>query len=205
VLLYVLAGIGAFALLLIGVVVALTLFGWLSQPVPYVARGDQVQRFIWSWGLALGDRGKIVVREPHTHRQVHFIKRLYKSRSDQLVLRCSNADESRKYFEVVRSALREAAIDFETELTPKGKPRAVLIEFTVDDPLMPSAATHAARLMLTAMGAPTDGPFELLCEGSHRPDYTPGSVEVIPWTRGYRSGFHVGRLVRRMLGRDDAA
>jgi hypothetical protein len=205
VLLYVLAGLGAFFLLLVAVVFALTLLGWLNQPVPYLAQSDQLQRFFSSWGAALGDRGKIVVREPSSDRQVHFIKRLYKSRGDQLVLRCRNADESRKYFEAVRSALQAAAIDFETELTPKGKPRAVVIEFPTEDPLMPSAATHAARLVLTAMGAPTDGPYELFCEGSNRPDYTPGSVEVIPWTRGYRSGFQAGRLIRRVLGRDDVA
>lgn len=202
VLLYVLAGVGAFALLLIAVVV---LFGWFGQPVVYLARGDQLQRFISSWGAALGDRGRIVVREPHTDRQVHFIKRLYRSRTGQLVLRSRNADETRKYFEAVKSALQEAAIDFEIELTPKGKPRAVVIAFAVEDPLTPSAAAHVARLVLTAMGAPMGGPFELFCEGSHRPDYTPGSVEVIPWTRGYRSGFQVGRLLRRVLGRDDAS
>jgi hypothetical protein len=90
-------------------------------------------------------------------------------------------------------------------MTRKGKPRAALIEFPIDDPHMPMAAAHAARLVLTAMGAPTDGPYELYCEGSHRPDYTLGSVEVIPWTRGYRSGFQMGRLIRRVFGRDDDA
>lgn len=51
-------------------------------------------------------------------------------------------------------------------------------------------------------GAPVEGPFELYCQGSHRADYQPGSVEVIPWTRGYRAGFVLGRLAARILGRD---
>ena len=80
--------------------------------------------------------------------------------------------------------------------------RAIVIAFPLgDDPLPLAAAAHTARLALTAMGAPADGPVEMRCLASHRPDYVRGSVEVIPWTRGYRAGMRVGRVVHRLLGR----
>ena len=188
--------------LVLGLVLVFVVLSWFSQPVPYSVSGGDLQRFLSSWGIALGDRGKIVVRQPKTDRSVQFVKRDYKARVDKLVLRCRNADETRKYFESVRSALESTGNDLKIELTPRGKPRAVLVEFNVEDPLMPSAAAHAARVALSAMGAPVDGPFELYCQGAHRPDYQRGSVEVIPWTRGYRAGFRLGRLAARVLGRD---
>jgi hypothetical protein len=201
-LLYVLAVLGAVTVLILGLILLFILLAWVSAPVPYSVSGADLQRFFASWGIALGDRGKIVVRQPNTNRSIQLIKRVYKTRGDQLVLRCRNADETRKHFQAVRSALEATANDVKIEWTPRGKPRAVLVEFSVDDPLMPSATAHVARIAMSAIGAPVDGPFELLCEGSHRSDYQPGSVEVIPWTRGYRAGVRLGRMAARVLGRD---
>jgi hypothetical protein len=200
--LYLLAALGALTFLVLGLVLVFVVLAWFSQPVPYSVSGDDLQRFFSSWGIALGDRGKIIVRQEKTDRSIQFVKRDYKARADKLVLRCRNADKTRKYFESVRSALEATASDVKIELTPRGKPRAAILEFNVEDPLMPSAAAHAARVALSAMGAPVEGPFELYCQGSHRDDYQPGSVEVIPWTRGYRAGLRLGRLAARVLGRD---
>ena len=199
---YILAALGALAVLVLCLILVFVVLAWFSEPVPYSVPGHDLQRFFSSWGIALGDRGKITVRQPKTDRSIQFVKRDYKTRADQLVLRCRNADETRKYFESVRSALEATGNDVKIELTPGGKPRAALLEFNVEAPLMPSAAAHAARVALSAMGAPVEGPFELHCQGSHRPDHEPGSVEVIPWTRGYRAGFRLGRLAARVLGRD---
>ena len=199
---YLLATLGALSALVLGLVLVFVVLAWFSQPVPYSVSGDDLQRFFLSWGVALGDRGKIIVRQAKTDRSIQFVKRDYKTRTDRLVLRCRNADETRKYFESVRSALEATGNDVKIELTPRGKPRAALVEFNVEDPLMPSAAAHAARVALSAMGASVEGPFELYCQGSHRADYQAGSVEVIPWTRGYRAGFRLGRLAARVLGRD---
>jgi hypothetical protein len=199
---YLLAVLGALTALVLGLLLAFAVLAWFSQPVRYSVAGEDLQRFFSSWGMALGDRGKIIVRQAKTDRSIQFVKRAYNARADLLVLRCRNADETRKYFESVRSALAATGSDVKIELTPRGRPRAALIEFNVEDPLMPSAAAHAARVALSAMGAPVEGPFELFCQGSHRADYQPGSVEVIPWTRGYRAGFRLGRLAARILGRD---
>jgi hypothetical protein len=199
---YVLAALGGLTVLVLGLILVFVLLAWFSEPVPYSVPGHDLQRFFSSWGIALGDRGKIIVRQAKTDRSIQFVKRDYKNRADRLVLRCRNADETRKYFESVKTALEATGNDVKIELTPRGKPRAALLEFNVEDPLMPSAAAHAARVALSAMGAPVEGPFELYCQGSHRADYQPGSVEVIPWTRGYRAGFRLGRLAARVLGRD---
>lgn len=199
---YLLAALGALTVLVLGLVLVFVALASFSQPVPYSVSGKDLPRFLSSWGIALGDRGKIVVRQPKADRSIQFVKRVYKARPDQLVLRCRSADETRKYFESVRSALESTGNDLKIELTPRGMPRAALVEFDVEDPLMPSAAAHTARVALNAMGAPVEGPFELYCQGSHRADYQPGSVEVIPWTRGYRAGFGLGRLAARVLGRD---
>ena len=199
---YILAALGALTALVLGLILVIVLLAWFSEPVPYSVPGHDLQRFFSSWGIALGDRGKIIVRQAKTDRSIQFVKRDYKARADQLVLRCRNADETRKYFESVRSALEAMGNDVKIELTPRGKPRAALLAFNVEDPLMPSAAAHATRVALSAMGAPVEGPFELYCQGSHRADYQPGSVDVIPWTRGYRAGVRLGRLAARVLGRD---
>jgi hypothetical protein len=197
-----LAALGAVAALVVGLVLLLVLRAWFSQPIPYSVPAEDLRRFFSSWGIALGDRGKIIVRQPDTDRSIQFVKRDYKTRADQLVLRVRNADESRKYFASVRSALEAAGTDVKIELTPRGKTRAALVEFSVDDPMMPSAAADAARVALCAMGAPVEGPFEVRCQGAHRADHQPGSAEVIPWTRGYGAGFRLGRLAARILGRD---
>ena len=129
-----------------------------------------------------------------------FIKRQYRTIGERLVFKVRTAQKGRRHFENVKAALSTTGIAFEVEQTPAGRPRAIVIPFPLGDPLMPSSAAHAARVVLAAMGAPDDGPFEIKCIGSHRPDYVRGSVEVIPWTRGYRAGFHLGQLIRRLWG-----
>jgi hypothetical protein len=200
-LLYILAGIGALTVSAILLILILMLFGWLGQPISYLARAEEVQRYLVSWGRAIADGGRILVGQPGTDRSVTFVKRRYKKVGERLVFRFRNAEGGRRHFEQVESALSTASIRFEVERTPTGRPRAIVIPFPLDDPLMLSAAAHAARIALAAMGAPDDGPFEMKCTGSHRPDYVRGSVEVIPWTRGYRAGFHLGQLVSRLSGR----
>jgi hypothetical protein len=115
---YLLATLGALTALVLGLVLVFVVLAWFSQPVPYSVSGDDLQRFFSSWGVALGDRGKIIVRQAQTDQSIQFVKRDYKTRTDRLVLRCRNADETRKYFESVRSALEATGNDVKIELTP---------------------------------------------------------------------------------------
>ena len=200
-LLYILAGIGVLTLVVVLLVGILMFFGLMEQPVSYLARPDEVQRYLAAWGCALADGGRIVIGQPDTDRSVTFIKRQRKKIGDRLVLRFRNAGHTRRYFGQVESALSAAGIRFEVERTPAGRPCAIVRAFPLDDPLMLSAAAHAARISLSAMGSPDGGPFKLTCTGSQRSDYVPGSVEVIPWTRGYRAGFRLGQLADRIFGR----
>jgi hypothetical protein len=133
--LYFMATIGALTVLVSGLAFALVFLNWLSQPIPYLVLSGEMQQFFASWGRALGDRGKIVVRQPNTDRSLLFLKREFKARGDCLVLRVRNADQTRKYFDAVRSAFASAGTDVRVELTPTGKPRTLLLEFSVDDPL----------------------------------------------------------------------
>lgn len=199
--LYIFAGIGVLTVCVVLLVLILMFFGWLEQPVSYSVRPDEIQRYLVSWGGALADGGRILVGEPETDRSVTFVKRHYKKVGGRLVFRFRNADEARLHFEQVGSALSTARISFEIERTPTDRARAIVIPFSLDDPLMLSAAAHTARIALAAMGVPGDGPFELKCTGSRRPNYVPGSGEVIPWTRGYRAGFRLGQLVSRFWAR----
>jgi hypothetical protein len=201
-LVYILAGIGALTVLLVVLILILAFFGWLGQPVSYLAGPDEIQRCLRSWGAAVADGGRIVVRQPNTDRSIMFIRRHYKRSGEQLVFRFRNADGGRKYFSQVESAFTTAGIGHQIERTPSGRPRAIVIAFPVgDDPLALSGAAHATRLAFGAMGAPAEGPFELTCTGSHRPGYVQGSVDVIPWTRGYRAGFRFGDVLGRLFGR----
>jgi hypothetical protein len=201
-LLYILAAIGALTVAVALLIVVLMIFGWLEQPVSYLARSEEIQRYLRSWGNAIGDGGRIQARQPGTDRSVMFVKRHFKRAGDQLVFRFRNADAGRRYFAQVECALSKAGISFEMERTPAGRPRAIVIPFPVgDDPLPLAAGAHAARVALVAMGASEEGPFEMTCTGSHRSDYVRGSVDVIPWTRGYRAGFSVGQVVNRLFGR----
>jgi hypothetical protein len=199
--LYLLASIGALALLVVLLVTGLTGYRWLGGPITYLARADELPRFLSSWGSAIAAGGRILVRQPGTDGSVVFIKRRYKRVGEQLVFRYRNADASRRHFENVKSALRAAGIGFEIELTPRGRSRAILVPFAISDPFMLSGAAHAARIALSAMGASNDGIYELQCEGSRRPDYVQGSVEMIPWTRAHRAGYRVGQFVGRLWPR----
>ena len=201
-LVYILAVIGALTVVLVVLILVLMFFGWLGQPVSYLVGPDEIQRYLRSWGAAIADGGRIVVRQPETDRSIMFIKRQYKRSGEQLLFRFRNADGGRKYFSQVESAFTTAGIGHQIERTPSGRPRAIVIPFPFgDDPLALSGAAHASRLALGAMGAPSEGPFELTCTGSHRPDYVRGSVDVIPWTRGYRAGFRFGDVLGRLFGR----
>ena len=93
---YLLAALGALTFLVFGLVLVFVVLAWFSQPVPYSVSGDDLQRFFSSWDIALGDGGKIIVRQEKTDRSIQFVKRDYKGRADKLVLRCRNADETRK-------------------------------------------------------------------------------------------------------------
>jgi hypothetical protein len=199
-LLYILAGIGVLALLIVLLILLMLLFGWMGQPVRYLVRADEVQRYLASWGSAIAEGGKILVQQPGTERFVTFVKR-HQRRGEHLVFRLRNADATRRHFESVESAFRTSSIPFDVEKTPRGRPRAIVIQFRLGDPLMLSAAAHAARVALTTMGAEADGPFEMTCHGTHRPDYVRGSVEVIPWTRGYRAGHLTGQFFARFWWR----
>jgi hypothetical protein len=199
--LYLLASVGALALLVVMLVVSWSGYRWLGRPVTYLARADELPRFLSSWGSAIAAGGRILVRQPGTDGSVVFIKRHSKRVGAQLLLRCRNADASRRHFESVQSALRGAGIAFETELTPRGRPRAIVVPFVLSDPFMLSGAAHAATITLAAMGASTDGAYELQCEGSQRRDYVQGSVEIIPWTRAHRAGYRLGQFLGRLCSR----
>ena len=201
-LLYTLAGIGALTVVVVLLILILMFFNWLGQPVSYLVQPEEIQRYLRSWGNAIADGGRILVRQPGTNRSVTFVKRRYRNVGDRLVFRFRNADDGRRHFDQVESALANAQIRFEIERTPSGRPRAIVISFPLADDRLPlAAAAHAARVALTAMGAPEDGRSEMTCTGSHRPDYVHGSVDVIPWTRGYRAGFRAGQVANRLLGR----
>jgi hypothetical protein len=111
--LYLLATIGALALLVILLVISLIGYRWVGGPVTYLARADELPRFLSSWGSAVATGGRILVRQPGTNGSVVFIKRHYKGVGGQLVFRYRNADESRRHFENVKSALGAAGIAFE--------------------------------------------------------------------------------------------
>ena len=200
-LLYIFAAIGVVTVAIVLLIVVLMFFGWLAQPVSYLVRSEDIQRYLRSWGHAIADGGRIQVRQPGTDHSVMFVKRHFKA-GDHLVFRFRNADAGRSYFARVESALSKAGISVEMERTPAGRPRAIVIPFPVsDDPLSLGAGAHAARVALAAMGASQEGPFEMTCTGSQRSDYVRGSVDAIPWTRGHRAGFTVGQVVNRLLGR----
>jgi hypothetical protein len=201
-LLYILAGIGALTVTVVLLILILMFFGWLGQPVSYLVGPDEIQRYLRSWGSAIAEGGRILVRQPNTDRSVMFVKRQYKRSGEQLVFRFRNADGRRKYFDQVESAFANAGISYEVERTPTGRARALVVPFSFgDDPLTLAAAAHATRVALSAMGTPSDGPFELTCTGSHRPGHVRGSVGVIPWTRGHRAGFQLGEVLSRLFGR----
>ena len=181
-------------------ILILVLFGWLERPAPYAVRSDEIQRFLGSWGRALADGGRITLSEPGTTRAVVFLKKKRKA-GGFLVLRIRNQDAVRPHFKSVAAAFSNAGIAFDIERTPTGRDRAIAVSFAVGDALMPSAAAHAARMALTVMGTPEEGPFELLGTGSYRRDYVSGSDEVIPWSRGYSAGYRFGRLLRRLWSR----
>jgi hypothetical protein len=200
--LYILAAIGALTVSVGLLILILIFFGWLGQPVSYFVGPDEIQRYLRSWGGAIADGGKIVVRQPNTDRSIMFVKRQYKKSGERLVFRFRNSDGGRKYFALVASAFADAGLHYDLERTPTGRARALVIPFRfADDPLELSGAAHATRLALGTMGAPSDGPFELTCTGSHRPGYVRGSVDAIPRTRGYLAGFRLGDVLGRLFGR----
>jgi hypothetical protein len=103
-LLYILAGIGALTVSVALLILILVFFGWLEQPVSYLARSDEIQRYLLSWGRPIADGGRILVREPNTDRSVTFVKRQCKKVGQRLVFRFRNADGGRRHFDQVESA-----------------------------------------------------------------------------------------------------
>lgn len=201
--LYILASIGVLAVLVICLVLVVGLLGgWMAQPVSYTARPEDVQRYLKSWGAAIADGGRIEVRHSASGGLVTFVKRRRKKTGDALLLKVRDSDSERLRLRHVELAFAADGIGFNLERTPAGRPRAISVPFQLgSDPVSMSAAGHAARVALNAMGAPDEGPYELTCHASHRPDYVHGSVDVIPWTRGYRLGFVVGQVMSRVTGR----
>jgi hypothetical protein len=90
-LLYILAAIGALTVTVVLLIVILMFFGWLGQPVSYLVGPDEIQRYLRSWGSAIAEGGRILVRQPNTDRSVMFVKRQYKRSGEQLVFRFRNA------------------------------------------------------------------------------------------------------------------
>ena len=82
---YILAALGASTVLVLVLILVFVLLAWFREPVPHSVPGHDLQRFLSSWGIALGDRGKIIVRQAKTDRSIQFVKRDYKTRADQLV------------------------------------------------------------------------------------------------------------------------
>lgn len=128
-LVYTLAAIGALTVVLVVFILIMMFFGWLGQPIGYLVGRDEIQRCLRSWGAAIADGGRIVVRQPDTDRSILFIKRQYKRSGEELVFRFRNADGGRKYFSQVESALTTAGIGHQIERTPSGRPRAIVISF----------------------------------------------------------------------------
>src|SRR5215475_13890902 len=69
-----------------------------------------LQPFLRSWGVWLGDRGEILVRHERTGPIVHFRKCTYRRRRNVLLFRYRNADESRRSFSIVRAALEASGV-----------------------------------------------------------------------------------------------
>jgi hypothetical protein len=86
--LYILAALGVLFLLLCACIAWWNVMMWYGQSVPYEASRRDLQRYLASWGVALGDGGRIVVKDTGSGLTVRFEKRLYKNRADALLLRC---------------------------------------------------------------------------------------------------------------------
>src|SRR5262249_51092250 len=112
-----------------------------------------LQPFLRSWAIWLGNRGEILVRHEGTNLIVHFRKRTYKHRHNVLFFRYPNVDERRGSFPIVHAALEAAGVPYEIERT-RGtrKPRALVVALDPADVLMPAAATRLVDTVFTALG-----------------------------------------------------
>jgi hypothetical protein len=52
-LLYILAAVGALTVVVVLLIVVVMFFGWLGQPVSYLTRSDEIERYLRSWGNAV--------------------------------------------------------------------------------------------------------------------------------------------------------
>jgi hypothetical protein len=161
----------------------------------------EIEPFLRSWGVWLGNRGEILVRHKDVEPIVRFLKRTSRRRSNVLLFRYRNADESRGSFSIVRAALETAGVDHEVELTRRTRqPRALVVALDPSDVLMPAVAT---RLVATVFGALqvdaiagfliwTEGRFQARPDRENVPLIAPSAAQ----RAGFRMGVALGRLVR---------
>lgn len=178
---------------LLGVVGWLYLRARALRPAVYrnLALGD-LQPFLRSWGVWLGNRGEILVRHERADGTVQFRKQLYKRRPNAIVFRYRNADDSRRNFPVVRAAFEEAKIVYELELTRRTRrPRAMAVALDARDILMPAAALRLIDTGFGALGARTPE-FRIWCERRLQAAPDRDSIPLIAPIAARRAGFRVG-------------
>jgi len=160
--------------------------------------------FLRSWAVWLGNRGEILVGHERADPIVHFRKRTYKRRPNVLFFRFRNADESRRSFPGVRAALDAARVDYDLERTRRTRqPRALVVALDPGDVLMPAAAIRLIDIVFGALQAGTtpgfliwsEGPFQAVPDRENVPLVAP----IAARRAGFRMGVALGRILRAIL------
>lgn len=189
-----------FAIFIVAWMIRVQIVGWALTPIPYAGlSGEDLQRFIRSWGFYLEDRAYFVV----THREVtghaQFVRRRYKTKADVVHFRVPFADLPKEQRERVRAAFLQSDVPFSMELTPKQKrDRALKVEFEMDDSLLPVKAVRCILLAFEALGASDPGGYSVCCSGQMKNPDVEGP-ELIPWRKDFDAGQRVGAAIRRLL------
>jgi hypothetical protein len=184
---------------LLGVIGRLYLRARALSPAVYrnLGLGD-LQPFLRSWGIWLGDRANILIGHERATGTVQFRKHVYKGRANTLVFRYRNADDSRAGFPAVRTALDRANVDYELELTKRTRrPRAVAVTLNARDVLTPAAAIRLVDTAFGALGASTPE-FFVWCEGRLQAAPDSDGIALIPHIAARRAGFRIGVVVGRL-------
>jgi hypothetical protein len=182
---------------------------WSTRPVVYdLAAPAEAEQYLKSWGEWMDERARVVVKHLGTQAEFEFRKRRYKERPDAIVFRFRNADSARRYFARVRQRFDVEGLPYELELTKKRKqPRALAITLDVADMFSPLVGVRIISVITEELDAIAPGPLQAWLAGSIRRGEDSPSVDLVPPTQGYQSGFsfgyRIGRLLRRMRGAAD--
>ena len=161
---------------------------------------SEVKKYIAYAAKALKNNGFIEIHFNENHGPIKLVKKEHIRKEDEITLRITAGDHSRKHLSETSEILTRNGIDHKMTLTKKKKlPQHLCFSIPAESPMVSSAAGNFIDTFISVLGVENPASFSVTCWGFYKPGFSEHDGEVIEKPKSYSVGFYLGHLTGNIV------